>query len=438
MGCTSSTESAAVISSSKNGEKTLSSTGVPSTLDSRHDNGVEKRAGAAAATTTTTKSPASTPTTLLELGKFRIRYACLSRKGRDPEDASKPNQDSYSIHHKFCNEKSDAFFGVYDGHGPTGHGCSGFVKQRLPTLVSEKIKQQDEFILTTDQIHASLREAYTQCNDELHDSTHIDDSSSGTTAITIYIQGTMERITISNVGDSRAVLGTKNTVGGNKAVLRAVPLSKDQTPHRTDEAQRCIQSGARILSFGQINPVSDDDSETEDPPRVWAQDGKYPGTAFTRSIGDSVAERLGVYAVPEMLSLRISPKELIIVLASDGIFDVMSNQQVIDMCYQHYDQDPSQACKDVIDYSHNEWLKAEECSDENDPKASYDDMTMTCIFICHEGDKAELEGLPASTTPATDDITSTNGPPEPGAKSSPQQQRRKRIRQKTLHNLDDM
>ena len=34
----------------------------------------------------------------------------------------------------------------------------------------------------------------------------------------------------------------------------------------------------------------DDDG---DPPRVWNQDLEYPGTAFTRSIGDSLAETLG-------------------------------------------------------------------------------------------------------------------------------------------------
>lgn len=50
--------------------------------------------------------------------------------------------------------------------------------------------------------------------------------------------------------------------------IMAVPLSKDQTPHRSDEAQRCIQAGARILTMGQItNPnAPDDDSEFENPP----------------------------------------------------------------------------------------------------------------------------------------------------------------------------
>jgi hypothetical protein len=33
-----------------------------------------------------------------------------------------------------------------------------------------------------------------------------------------------------------------------------------------------------------------------DPPRIWSKYGEYPGTAFTRSLGDSIAEELGVFA----------------------------------------------------------------------------------------------------------------------------------------------
>ena len=37
--------------------------------------------------------------------------------------------------------------------------------------------------------------------------------------------------------------------------------------------------------------------EGGDPPRVWSPTGKYPGNAFTRSIGDKLSESLGVYDV---------------------------------------------------------------------------------------------------------------------------------------------
>jgi len=43
----------------------------------------------------------------------------------------------------------------------------------------------------------------------------------------------------------------------------------------------------------------EDIDEGGDPPRIWSRYGEYPGTAFTRSLGDSIAEELGVYAGEE-------------------------------------------------------------------------------------------------------------------------------------------
>ena len=37
-----------------------------------------------------------------------------------------------------------------------------------------------------------------------------------------------------------------------------------------------------------------------DPPRVWDESLERPGCAFTRSLGDSVAEACGVCAEPEV------------------------------------------------------------------------------------------------------------------------------------------
>ena len=81
-----------------------------------------------------------------------------------------------------------------------------------------------------------------------------------------------------------------------------------------------------------------------------------------------MAERLGVNAEPELLTMAISAKERLIVIASDGIFDVVSNQEVIDLCFRHRD-DPAWACISLVDNSHKEWLLNDDC-DEN--KANYE------------------------------------------------------------------
>jgi serine/threonine protein phosphatase PrpC len=63
----------------------------------------------------------------------------------------------------------------------------------------------------------------------------------------------------------------------------------------------------------------------------------YPGTAFTRSIGDSVAESIGVIADPEIFVLDLNSNNPFFVLASDGVFEFLSSQTVVDMVsYIHH------------------------------------------------------------------------------------------------------
>ena len=44
-----------------------------------------------------------------------------------------------------------------------------------------------------------------------------------------------------------------------------------------------------------------------DPPRVWAPGHQAPGCAFTRSIGDAMAKKIGVTATPEVVEKTLSP-----------------------------------------------------------------------------------------------------------------------------------
>jgi len=356
-------------------------------------------------------NPRAAKTLSAKVGDLSIRYACFSQRGRDPDHPQKPNQDCFGHHWN----SSAAFFAVYDGHGPKGEQCSGFVQKKLPSILKRQMEEHGGVDwVTTDDIHQALQKAHVECNTQLHES-EIDDSLSGTTSVGVYVHD--GRITACNVGDSRLVLGTMS-----HDEVKAVPLSRDHTPYRPDEVSRCMASGARILSMGQIDPGSrvEGDEDVEDPPRVWARDGKYPGTAFTRSLGDSVAEELGVNAEPELLTMALSPSERLLCIASDGVFDVMSNQEVVDLCFQHRN-DPAQACISLIDKSHNEWLLNDDCNEE---QANYDDMTCICIFFDHPEH--------------TDEEGSLTHTPQASTHEARAARQGKRVRQKTLQNLDEM
>jgi hypothetical protein len=107
-----------------------------------------------------------------------------------------------------------------------------------------------------------------------------------------------------------------------------------------------------------------------DPPRIWSPDGNYPGTAFTRSIGDAMAETLGVVADPELDEHAIRPEDRFIVIASDGVFEFLTNQAVVDMVAKH--TCPLEASRAVVTEAYQMWLQYE---------VRTDDITMICLFV---------------------------------------------------------
>lgn len=256
--------------------------------------------------------------------KYELRYSFLSQRGFYPDALDKANQDSFCIHTPFGTNPNDHFFGVFDGHGEYGAQCSQFVKQKL----CENLLRNSRFHMdAVEACHA----AFLKTNSELHDD-DIDDSMSGTTAVTILVRD--RTIYVANSGDSRAVIAERR---GTDVV--ALDLSIDQTPFRDDELERVKLCGARVLTLDQIEGLKNPDVQcwdTEegddgDPPRLWVPNGMYPGTAFTRSLGDSIAESIGVVANPEIVAFELTADHPFFVLASDGVFEFLSSQAVVDM-----------------------------------------------------------------------------------------------------------
>jgi cGMP-dependent protein kinase 2 len=68
-----------------------------------------------------------------------------------------------------------------------------------------------------------------------------------------------------------------------------------------------------------------------DPPRLWSPAGLFPGTAFTRSLGDSAAEDIGVIADPEMSVTQLGPQHRAVIVATDGVWEFISSQKAVDM-----------------------------------------------------------------------------------------------------------
>lgn len=65
------------------------------------------------------------------------------------------------------------------------------------------------------------------------------------------------------------------------------------------------------------------------PKRVWLKNKQVPGLAMTRSIGDLVAASVGVTSEPEIQIFKnMRPIDKAIIIASDGIFDRLTNEEI--------------------------------------------------------------------------------------------------------------
>lgn len=284
-----------------------------------------------------------------------LRYSSLTQQGHYPDSPDRENQDSFCVKTQFQGNHNLHFFGVFDGHGQFGTQCANFVRDRLVDILSADIRLLDDPM-------KAYNSAFLATNSQLHDS-EIDDAMSGTTAITVFVSG--DTLYIANVGDSRAVAGV-----WNGDYIASEELSLDQTPFRRDEYERVKLCGARVLSFDQVEGIKDpniqnwgdEESNEGDPPRLWVQNGMYPGTAFTRSVGDSTAEDIGVIAVPEIMTVKITPDHLFFVVASDGVFEFLSSQAVVDMVARF--ADPRDACSAIAAESYKLWLEQENRTDD--------------------------------------------------------------------------
>ncbi|KAA6426622.1 MAG: phosphatase 2C and cyclic nucleotide-binding kinase domain-containing -like [Trebouxia sp. A1-2] len=302
----------------------------------------------------------------LPTSDFTLKFAYVSFRGYYPEALYKPSQDTACTISNFAGDPEQVFLGVFDGHGTSGTECSLFAKEQVPAAM-----QKD--LLFKSYPEKSFHNAMVLANHELHESP-VDDMQSGTTAVNILVRGT--GLYVANVGDSRAVLAERQ---GSKNV--AINLTVDQTAFRydhlivvitsrRDECDRVKMFGARVLTLDQVYGVKDpsiecwgtEEEDGGDPPRLWAPNGNYPGTAFTRSIGDNAAETIGVCAEPELAIRNLTPANPFFLIGSDGIFEFMPSQTVVDMVSKY--DDPQEAAIAVVVEAYRLWLQYEVRTDD--------------------------------------------------------------------------
>ncbi|CAD8097492.1 unnamed protein product [Paramecium primaurelia] len=282
----------------------------------------------------------------------------LSSPGMLYNGQTKTNQDIYKLINKFNNKDNDWYIQVSDGHGTNGHQVAQFLQQVLPSFIEQGILTISSCYDRDKQVNTILKNCFLQTNEELLES-GIDVTYSGATAVTLI---SFENILYcANIGDSRAIIGRFD----NK--LSVIELSKDHKPDCFLEQARIIQRGGRVQAY------SDEDGNPVGPARVWKSDEDVPGLAMSRSFGDYVASQIGVICEPEIIKHALLPCDKFIIVASDGIWEFLSNEWVVETVYEYYKKDDTQgACQRLVQAAKEAWQREDEV---------IDDITVVIAFI---------------------------------------------------------
>ncbi|CAD8058552.1 unnamed protein product [Paramecium sonneborni] len=186
-----------------------------------------------------------------------------------------------------------------------------------------------------------FKNAFELTNSEILQS-QFDTALSGSTTVLALIQ--QNQLWTANVGDSRAIL-CRNNNG-----WKSIPISRDHKPSDEAEKQIIIQAGGRIQCqrdfFG--NNVG--------PERVWLSYIDAPGLAMTRSMGDKIGAEAGVSSIPEVFQFTLSTNDKFLVIASDGVWEYLSNDDVMNIIIPYYEKDElDQAGEKLMMEAINSW-----------------------------------------------------------------------------------
>jgi len=118
--------------------------------------------------------------------------------------------------------------------------------------------------------------------------------------------GVLYRILVMNIGDSRALLGHENG--------SCIPISRDHKPDNEEEKKRITNAKGKV----KYNRVDGDLALS-----------RAMGDFFYKSDQTRPKDQQKVISVPEFRIIETTDIGHFIFLACDGVYDVMSNQEII-------------------------------------------------------------------------------------------------------------
>ncbi|GAB1599988.1 probable protein phosphatase 2C T23F11.1, partial [Argonauta hians] len=248
------------------------------------------------------------------------------------------------------NDRECCYFGVFDGHG------GAKVAQYAGNNLHKRITGSEYY--SYGNIPEALRQGFLLLDNEMLKDESMKDELAGTTALVILLKSS--KLFCGNVGDSRAV----GCVRGMVEVL-----SFDHKPSNDNETRRIIAAGGWV----ELNRVNGN-------------------LALSRALGDFVFKRNDkkgpeeqiVTAFPDVVEKEINLDWEFLVLACDGIWDVLENEDVVKFVRARIAQGmmPELICEELMTA-----CLAPDC---NMGGLGCDNMTVVIVCFLHGGTYEEL------------------------------------------------
>lgn len=225
-------------------------------------------------------------------------------------------EDSHTHILSLPDDPGTAFFAVYDGHG------GAKIAQHASKHLHKYILQRPEY--QHGNIEEALKQGFLDLDAAMATEEGLREEVAGSTAIVVLIRnGTLY---CANVGDSRAIASVKGEVD---------VLSYDHKPNNEEERRR-IKAGGGWVELNRVNG----------------------NLALSRALGDYIFKRNTnmppqsqiVTAFPDVQVRQVDENWEFIVVACDGIWDVLSNQEVAAFCRCRLASgwEPSAVCEELM------------------------------------------------------------------------------------------
>eukprot|EP00026_Physarum_polycephalum_P011982 Phypoly_transcript_12236.p1 GENE.Phypoly_transcript_12236~~Phypoly_transcript_12236.p1 ORF type:complete len:288 (+),score=67.00 Phypoly_transcript_12236:108-971(+) len=250
----------------------------------------DKEEGSGSGATSETLKTSSSPSTE---GEHPKKYTSVHSVGISHDRNARfrrSMEDEHVIVDGFGGKEDQGYFAIYDGHG--GRGAVDFTAKTLHKNLLELLEANPDM-----DPSEALRSAYLLTDKQMGE-TQI--QFSGTTVISALVRNHNGKrmLYVGNAGDARAVLCRNG---------KAERLSYDHKGSDEGETKRIIDAGGFVV-LNRVNGI----------------------LAVTRSLGDHAMKDY-VIGEPHLVTIQLDPTDTHLILACDGLWDVTSDQDAIDL-----------------------------------------------------------------------------------------------------------